>query len=342
MSLTQIAIILVFTFLLLLRISGYSNICNRSNAFRWLVLIILIIISASRPKEMADYENYVAAFTYYGTLRFEPAFTIIRYIAQLFSCPATIGLLFFAIIAVLIKGFAIKKFKIPFIDAIIIYLTYIYVAQDLVAIRSGAAASVLLMALYYRNDNIIKSVCLFLFAIMFHFSAIFFIIIYFISPHKLNRLLYLALIAFSYFYYIFDVQLINNIINQFYSVTTLNILTYTVNEINALNLLQLGHTFVCVVMWMRIKKLQYNNNKTILLLKLYTIAVCLVPILADFIQIALRSAELFYTVELLLIPIAFKSLFSSKTLNNMSFIMYSIVMFYLVINDLAYWNPDML
>ncbi len=304
--------------------------------------MILILIATTRPEEMADYENYVAAFTYYGTLRFEPSFNIVRNIAQLFPNPATIGLFLFAAISISIKGLAIKKFKIPFIDAILIYLTYIYVAQDMVAIRSGAPASILLLALYYRNESLVKSVIFFCIAITFHFSAIFFIVIYFLSPHKLNRLAYISLVAFSYIYYILDVQLINNFIDHFYSVTTLNILTYTVKEINALNLLQLGHTFVCIVMWIRIKKIQKGNDKALQLLKIYTIAICLVPLLADFIQIALRSAELFYTVELLLIPIAFKCLFPSKTLNNMSFVVYAIVMFYLVINDLAYWNPDIL
>ena len=342
MSPTQIVIILLFTFLLFLRISGYSNICNRSRFFKWSILFTPILIATTRPKEMADYENYAAAFTYFGALRFEPSFNIIRGVAQIFSNPAIVGLFLFAVVAISIKGLAINKFKVPFIDAVLIYLTYIYVAQDMVAIRSGAAASILLLALYYRNESLIKSVVFFCIAITFHFSAIFFIVIYFLSPQKSNRLLYLTLIASSYLYYILDVQLINNFIDHFYSVTALNILTYTVKEINALNLLQLGHTFVCVVMWFRVKKIQTINPYALQLLKIYTIAICLVPLLADFIQIALRSAELFYTVELLLIPVAFKCLFPSKALNNISFICYSIVMFYLVINDLAYWNPDLI
>lgn len=339
---TQIYIILLFVFLMMIRLTGTSGAFNKSQLFRWIITVVLILIATFRSSEMADYSNYSRAFKYVGDLRFEPAFLVIRALARISENPAIFGFFLFALVSVCAKVKAIRKFKVPFIDAVLVYLTYIYVAQDLVAIRSGAAASVLLLALHYRRSSLIKSIFCFVVACTFHLSALLFILIYILSYDKLNRLLYVLLIIASYGYYILDVEFVNDIIEHFYSSTTLDLLTYTVNEINALNLLQIGHTIVCIMIWIRIRRIEPVNKEVLILLKLYTVAVCALPLLSDYIQIAVRTSELFYTVEFLLLPLAFNHMFKHRLTNNILFVVYSLVMFYIVVTDWAYWNPSLL
>ncbi len=170
--------------------------------------VILILFAGFRIETGADYTPYFRIFKYARTQPFltehifdglvEPTFI---WISQL---SATLGINFigvtitFATLAVLLKASTIYKFSpYPLLALLIYYITY-YFFQEFGHIRQGVAVAICFFSFRYITErSLIKFlICIFI-AYLFHRSALFFSLAYFIAPLKINTRWALIIILIS-------------------------------------------------------------------------------------------------------------------------------------------------
>lgn len=341
MYLTQQLLIIIFSLSCLAFFKKRKQGRNSEIAFSAVYFSLLLVV-AFRPDTMTDYLAYTDGFEGgYSGIRLEPFFHVIKYVATLLGNPVIWGFVIYAFICVTIKYWVIRKSHVDFWPSIIVYISNILISHDMVAIRAGAAAGILL----FTSSNLIilsrkRVVLLVSIATLFHYSALAFFIIIFLNPNRQSRLLFLIgllicniLAAFGYTLTSY-VSVLGNI-NSLKAVVEMN---RGSGMMNYMNLLQLGHIAICVLFWNKANRLLQNDINALLYLKLYTIGLCVMPLFADSISIAIRLSGLFLVIEILLIPIGFKSIFGDNLFGKLMLILYASIIFYFNVTSSAYWG----
>lgn len=318
-------------------------------AFKFLVFVLLILVVTFRPSTMADYEQYKEAFISSGASRLEPTFYLIRAFTVSIN-SYLLGFFIYALISIWIKYVCISEYKNLFWASTLVYISNILIVQDMVAIRAGVAGSCVLMAIHYKlKDNRTNLFLFVLIAIMFHYTAIVFFLLFIMSSIKPRKMLYVGLVIVSYFLAIrsfYLTQLFSYIpfVGNYFALfdNYVSEMDSQITPMNIFNLLQVGHILICITFWFLIDKIKERYNVALLLLKLYTIGICCVCWFAQSFVIAIRFSELFFVTEILLIPMGFSAIFTKKHLYRIVLVIYSIVIFYIRMSDLMYWNPNKL
>lgn len=341
----QFLIITIFTIITLLFVFDKNQrvILNKKGSV--LIYLCLLLLLIFRPSDMADYENYTEAFKRTYNLRFEPVFLIIKYLAALSSNPGFWGIAFYALLSSSIRYNYILKFSTSVYASVLIYISNVYIAQDMIAIRVALATALLLPALYYKTiGNYKYMLIVLLLCILSHYTSALFLIIIMISPKKSYSYLYLLLLlgAFILAYRGYTVGGYLSLI-RLSQVQVLVDLYSNQEGINIFNLLQYGRVLICCFCWfIQIKHSDTicangNSLSPVLLLKLYTIGLVLAFIFSDIISISVRSSEILLSVEVLMIPLYFKTYFRNEILFKSIILLYSSIILYISLHDTAYW-----
>lgn len=337
---TQILLITIFAVVLLFFLFGKSK-AKPKDKYHWLIVAVLVAISATRSPFMADYMDYVMFFTDTGETRFEPGFRVIRWFAQLTSFPEIAGILIAAIIAVPIRLLYVLKYSPFYWASLAVYLSYVFILHDMITIRAGVASALLLFIIYYHNQKKYRlSILLYIVAVLFHQSAAIFGIVFLFREKENYRLAYISLIIISYslallgfkFGNIIGLVTVESVSSLYESFSESNY-----DSANIFNLVQLGHLMVCLAGWCAITKIREIDIKAVAMLKLYTISIAIIPLFSDFLVIAFRFSQILQAVEVILVPIIFYSLFNNKRLSKIIILAYVLVLFYIGINDDGWW-----
>lgn len=309
--------------------------------FKILSVLIMLMV-AFRPSQMVDYEVYQMAFDGLEGFRFEPGFHLIRWISLLLGNVYFWGFFIYALLCVSLKLTFIRNYPSIQWMALLVYLSGVVVTQDMIAIRAGVACSLFLFAIDYKLRNEKKKMYVALVtAVLFHYSALACFILPFISVKRLYRKPYLLALLISHLMAIMGIFL-NNYIGILNSISALEAVLGMHQEgdepMNFLNLLQLGHVLICVAIWMNAQKLEAAHREVVIYLKLYTIGLCVMPLLALMMAMAIRLQQLFLVTEIILIPIGFSVLFKKKIYGRLLVILYSGIMVYFLISDKVYWG----
>ena len=265
---TQVALIICYILSLLFFV--FRPLKEKQKPSDKIILILLgfflVIAAVTRPEETADTDNYIYGFTKgdYAS-RMEPMYAFIIAFSRLFSYPAVIGLSIYAILSIVPRLYFIKKYSVNIFASVIIYLSYCYIAQDIVAIRSGVASALLLLAIHFKFQEKYKYMfCIILIASLFHYTALAFLVLYFINQHKKQRVIYLLLLACCYFLYFvnFDIRLLFPYL-QYLTFLEHNISSYsdsTEMVFGTLNGPQILRISTCVLFWVFADKIYKKNQ----------------------------------------------------------------------------------
>lgn len=149
--------------------------------YKWLAYtligICLIMYAGFRPIGFdRDSSNYEALFMHpddrVSAISVEPFFLIICKILYFVSPDAQILLLFFAILGITMKFFAIKRLTPLFFLPLIIYVGNFYILHDLTQIRAGIASGCFLLSIKpLSEDKKLKAFIYILSGALFHYSA---------------------------------------------------------------------------------------------------------------------------------------------------------------------------
>lgn len=306
--------------------------------------LAILFVVVFRPHIMADYEQYTDSLKGYGGNRFEPGFYFIKIIASFLGNPPFWGIAIFGFLSVTARFLYISRFNYYIWGMLLVYMSNVLVSQDMIAIRAAVASSITLFAidLKFKGDWQKSLICL-LCAVLFHYSAIVCLVLFLLNPHKHYRWLYLSALIISHVmaYYGFNLNQYLGLIATVEAGEVLYNMYENSTELNVFNLLQIGHVLVCCFLWLFVGRIRKQEERCVIYLKLYTIGLCTVPLLAGMIAVATRLSELFLTVEIILIPIGFFAVFRNRVFGRLVLLFYCIIIFYFSITNIQYWDPQL-
>lgn len=209
-------------------------------------------------------------------LRFEPGYMILNYIASRFcSSEYTI---FIASSIIIISGYVyvVKRYsKSPLLSILIILLYPLIFQQSFFVLRQHIACAIFMFSLPYIETRQLGKYILIVFcAIMFHYSAIVLLPLYWIYSFRLSSLKPMYIIYFIVFY-ILARLLLNyvSVINDRYS-------DYMLNGGNLLVCAIFLLTSVLYIIFIKNKRVLLNNseNRMIITYNMYALIICLITL----------------------------------------------------------------
>lgn len=338
--------LLILLFIMAAALFLFSNLDRKNNyALLSLYLISLVVIAVTRPETTADTDNYYAGFlTGSFSERMEPMYALIVSFARLFPFPVLIGFTIYAIMSVKPRFSFIKKYSTSVWASVLVYMSYCYVAQDIVAMRSSVASVLLLYIIDFklRGEKRKMLLCIFI-AILFHYTAIAFFVLFFVDAEKKQRRLYLSLLLGCYILCFngFDIRYI---LLPFIDISFLeyNLIHYisSTNEVyGTINGPQILRITTCVFFWINIDKIVQLYPNALLFLKIFTISLCMFPVFSSIDIMGYRFYELFSSAEILLLPICFMGALRKPVFYKTAILIYTSYFFFNSITSLAYWDP---
>ncbi|QQV03725.1 MULTISPECIES: EpsG family protein [Chryseobacterium] len=215
--------------------------------------------------------------------------------------------LIFAFLGVSIKLFAIKKYSSFFFLSMTLYVSYLFIMQEMTTIRAGVASAIFLLSLEDIDNRNYKQFFLkLLLCLFFHSSSLVFIIAFLIVYSKIHiKYLYIGL------FLCFLLAIIKvNFLKLFY----LDIIFPKVQvylqmmewmkekETNIFNfriLFALIFMIILGIFYPKLKNIQYFNA----LFKLHLISISFFFVLSSSAQVfSIRTFELFSVIQILLYP----------------------------------------
>jgi len=177
--------------------------------------IILVLIITFRPDYMPDYEGYVRGFYTTSNRELELTYYLIASVAHFLGDSYFVFFFIYAVIAVYIVMLSIRKQEgvlktvcLP----IIVWLSYIFIYQEMIQIRQAVASALFLFSLQYIQTKDYKKYFLInTLGVLFHYSALITFPIYFLSTTKQYKVFYISLIPISYLSYYSGMGIVNYI-----------------------------------------------------------------------------------------------------------------------------------
>lgn len=283
------------------------------------VIVWLILLSGFRDgSTMPDYATYQGYFLQISTGSFnyliEYSFVILAKMALFIEDQSAIGLfVIYAIIGVCIKYLAISKFmgRELILYSIVVYSTNYFILHEMIQIRVGVATGFLYLSIYYLiHGNKIKYVMYIIFATLFHYSSIIFIILGFLRFSNISCLKTTIILFFSYTinFAILELDLIlrlvellpaSSIKGKLYAYVVVSQSEYVINVFGLFILTRIIILYFFVFNYKLIEK--FNSNIK-LFINLYFMGVLSYVVFAAAPVISVRISQLFFFAEVFMIP----------------------------------------
>ncbi len=305
--------------LLLLIVFGGACMKGLANQNKWsdrnyslfcMFGLLLIVAATFRPSFMPDYKQYITEITTNTFSRLEPSFYIIRGFWQLIGLNPLGTLFTYALLGTSIMLICIKRDSKYFWFSLVLFVSVYFILGEMIQMRQAVAMSCFLYSIkYIIEKNLSKYILISIVAIMFHYSAIVMIFLYFLSPNIYNKFRYLGALALSLILGLYIdfgriVDLMNNqlISDIYYAKTALEDKAEPLPPIY-FNIRFLIQILICIFFWIKIDTIQKFNPKALTYLKIYTIGLCVYMIFYKIGDLADRLSTMFLIAEIILIPL---------------------------------------
>ena len=278
--------------------------------------LLLVFVIIFRGEWLPDYTPYCEAF-YHGDSRLEIMWGIIRSLTLWTGSPhALFGI--YGAIAVFFTLSGIFRQSKTIVFSILVWLSYLYIIQDMIQIRQGVASALFFYSIRFITEKRWKPfIALNLIGATFHVSAIAVLPLYFINTQKLQSKFYLFLIPLSYCLYFFKLGIVYLI--QFIPIDFIQFLWETKSQtldvtagVLLFNFRQIAMVSICIFLWFHIKRILAFYPSCIVHLKIFTIAIAVFILLFDVPDIASRINVIYTSAEIIAIPAA---MYAFKRLN---------------------------
>lgn len=319
--------------LILFLIVAFAYLCekgemrtSRSQAYLMLLWPVLVLIAAYRSPLMPDYDNYELFFNY-GNARFEVGFVTVTEWIKALGGGLHLFLAIFAGLSVALKFIAIDKMTKLVLGTLLVYISNIYLLHDLIQMRCAIASGLLLLAVYFRAEGkwlwLVVSCAL---AFLFHYSALVFILLFFLSTEKPRRIIYAALIAVSYILALSGITfgaLVALLPFEFVQDALVMYQDNVFEEVNIFNVLQLLRVALCLYILYFIDTVRKHNRFAVLLVKIYAVSVSCLVLFSDFPVLAFRISELLLVAECVLVPMIYYTVKGPETVRKIPVLLVS-------------------
>ena len=270
------------------------------------IALILILACAFRSERIADTTPYMEAF-YEGNSRMEFMWEFLRMLTFWTKTHVSIFFIYSLITTFVVLRFILKYSPFP-IFSILIWISYIYIIQDMIQMRQGVASAIFLLSIpYIQQKKWKKFLFLNIIGAFFHISALAVIPLYFINTTRLQKKLFISLIFISYILFfsklglVYLIQYIPIDFIQSLWLTKSTMLDVT-SGVNMFNIRQIILVIICVCLWLNISCISDKNKNVILYIKIFTIAISTFILLFDVPDIASRINVIYSVSEIIAIP----------------------------------------
>lgn len=284
---------------------------------------VLIIIAGFRKSTVDnDYLAYASLFkdidkplnyfTNYSSYYFlEPAYFLIpSVIKNVFGAGIVWVFVVFAALGISFKFRAILKLTdFPFLS-IAVYVIHYYLLHEFTQIRSGIVSGLLLLsvpAIYAKQKY--KFLLITLFALCFHYMAIFLLPLYFLNPSRINKLKYYLLLIIPFIFYMAKIDIFSILALFNLGVFTEKLTFYQglldeglFTKINIFNVITLIQLTLCCIFIYKADYLSTKNKYSLILIKIYVISQSVFILFATMPVFAFRISGLYEIVQIIVLP----------------------------------------
>jgi hypothetical protein len=295
------------------------------------VALLLALLAGVRGMDVSrDYYNYqysfdnIYEFTSRGSVNyfliFEPGFiTVVFFFRHLFESNYGLAImLFFAISGMFLKTIVIGRFSINPYLTLLFYYSYFFIFYEMAQIRIGLASAIFFMSLpSLLKGNRKIYILLILIATLFHYSAIFYLILLLFDVKGFNKKIYWIALALSVLLAFVHLPLLNLLDNlNTYDIGKVNsYIQQSANDIkiNIFSFFNLCNIFCCSYIMFMLKPEAINSDKKLILfLKCNILSIFILSFLSSAPAIDLRISQLFGIVQIFLFAYLVKFLPSKK------------------------------
>lgn len=280
---------------------------KRQGLLLGLLVLVLCAISALKSSDTPDYPQYEMIFQGLS-VRIEPGDAMLVKIISNFTRDAKWFFFVFALVSVTIRVSAIKKmapFNTFLYAALALYVSNIYILQDMIQIRVAIATAFFLWAIYFKlNHKLWLFITSSVMAVMFHYTAIVILPIWFLSSEKVKKGFWMWIIPASYVVSLLFssfAHLAGQVQLEAYQ-QLFNMYEGRDDSINIFNMWQLLRIGMFYYLLANMEKIAASYPGAKLLLKVYAIGIISIPLFRDIPAVAFRISELFMVAEILLLP----------------------------------------
>lgn len=280
------------------------------------IAVIMILVAGFRNGNyVRDYDMYVDMFNDKSEAIVEPSFLFISYVSHaLFGNNPIYLFVFFAILGVSLKFFAIKQLTELWFLSILIYFSSLFVLHELTQIRAGIASAILLLCIKPIYERDLKRFLFFSFlAFSFHFSAILFFPLWFIGKDPRKKILIysipLGYVAYFLGFNIIYTLPIPGIQEKIETYKQLQEFEGEVwDNINVFNLVFLAKIAIFYFMLWKYELFASHNKYFPILMKIYCLSLMSFLLFSVLPVVAFRVNELLGAIEIILLPLLFYSI----------------------------------
>lgn len=327
----------------------FRNDINQT--FLIISVFLLGLLAGFRGPEVArDYESYQNIFDYIYDLAgkndgvflpvIEPGFAAIVLVFRSLSHTNYVlfTMIFFAFASVLLKIISIKKLTANPYLVILFYFSHYFLLHEMTQIRIGFASAFFFIGLiFYLRGNKWIYISLILFATLFHYSALMYLLILFFDSKKFNKPIYFAVligsiilgvlrIPFLNYLGSFDPATISGRLGNYANIVESG-RAENINVFNVLYLLDLGTCFY-FIFFIPVNNL-LNDKSTLLFLKCNVLSIFLLSFLSGVPSFAFRFSELFGLLSMFMYATLVRYLPFDNKLNLLITILMAGVIFYI-------------
>lgn len=318
---------LIFIVFILIALLEDTISKNAKTQILFLCGVFLILFSGFRSSEVgADYKTYEVLFKsiqrlpflfsnpvhFFENYRLEPSFLIISsFTKTYFSDGIKIIMFSYALLGISLKIKAIQEIAEYKLLSILIYFSSVFFLHDMNQIRAGVAIGFLLLSIpHIVERNFKKFILLLSIAVLFHYSAIIFIIFYFLNYKKIDQITYLLILIIPIILCLFKVDPIHLLEKLDFGIFSEKIKSYAESQKtihNKINIFNFGILIQIVISLFFILFAEKSDNKfTIILTKISCFGVAFFYLFSAVPVIAFREFELLSSVQIFLIPLSIK------------------------------------
>ena len=274
------------------------------------VVICLALLAGLRSPEIGrDYQNYLYSFetiyTEHNPLLFvfyEPGFVAIVFLIRLLFLNnyGIIIMLLIASISVCIKAWKIRSLSINPYTVILLYFSHFFLLQEMTQIRIGLATAFFFIAIsYFLKRNFVGYILLILFATLFHYTALFYLVLLFLRTDKFNRVLYIGVLASALLFAFIPVPLISYLGNLQSNEFSGKVDNYVmaaelgIYKVNVLNAITICNILGCLYLIFAIAPRDFEKDKKLtFFLKCNILSIFLLSFFSGIPSIAFRLSDM--------------------------------------------------
>jgi len=311
-------------------------------------LLILIIFPLCFPLGFSpDSINYfntlklnVSNFNFF---KFEPLYWLFVYLNQkIFHGNWDTFLLFFSIPYVVLSSYLIFKKSLMPLLSLFTFVIIFYPKFGLIQIRDGASIIFLwIMCFSYINNKKVISYISFLFAVLTHYAAIVFVIIYLLNKKKINIVYYLFLpflgifigkaLNINFFYFIANYL---PVFIKFKLLTYITLLEYD-NMFNKIHIFNTYVLFISFIYYLSLFLIKYKDVYLTIYIKIIGIALFGWFFFQALPVISFRLSNDFFSFMIFLIPYVVYSFKKRAKDINIYYLIYILSIIFILIVG---WN----